>query len=178
MFRSVRLSLIFLFVLHVVPGAVQPIYIGLDTNPPPSEGSSEAAKRKWFEKGLQAGTTTISLSPIWKDVEKASGKYEFGDLDFQAKLAREHGMAVYLNIRIIDTNNRALPAPYASWKFDDPRLTKRLIDLMHALAPRVDGQVQWISIGNEVDSYFSAHGDEIAAYRRLLDSVMPTVRSS
>jgi hypothetical protein len=49
---------------------------------------------------------------------------------------------------------------------------------MHSLAPRVEGQVQWISIGNEVDSYFSAHGDEIVAYRRLLDSVMPAVRSS
>ena len=88
MFSRVRLTLISLFVLRVVSGAVQPIYIGLDTNPPPSEGGSEAAKRKWFEKGLRAGTTTVSLSPIWKDVEKTAGKYDFGDLDFQAKLAR------------------------------------------------------------------------------------------
>ena len=178
MFSRVRLPLIFAFVLRMVSGAAQPIYIGLDTNPPPSEGDSPAAKRKWFEKGLRAGVTTVSLSPIWKDVEKTAGSFDFGDLDFQAKLAREHSLPVYLNIRIVDTNNSALPTPYASWKFDDPRLAKRLIELMHALAPRVEGQVQWISIGNEVDSYFSAHGDEIAPYRRLLDSVMPAVRSS
>lgn len=162
----------------MVFGAAQPIYIGLDTNPPPGEGDSAAAKSKWFDKVLRAGITTVSLSPIWKDVEKTAGNYDFGDLDFQAKLAREHSLPVYLNIRIIDTNNRALPEPYEFWKFDDSRLTKRPIDLMHALAPGVEGQVQWISIGNEVDSYFSAHGDEIAAYRRLLDSVMPGVRTS
>lgn len=70
------------------------------------------------DKGLRAGVTTVSLSPIWKDVEK-TGR--------QAKLAREHSLPVYLKSRIIDTNNSALPAPYASWKFDDPRLAKRLI---------------------------------------------------
>jgi hypothetical protein len=158
--------------------AAQPIYIGLDTNPPPSEGAGEAAKRKWFNKGVHAGMSTVSLSPTWNTVEKTAGKYEFGDLDFQAKLARENNLPVYLNIRIIDTNNRALPAPYATWNFDDPRLQKRLIDLIQAIGPRVRGQVKWVSIGNEVDSYFSSHGNEIPAYCRLLDGVMSTVRSS
>ena len=158
--------------------AAQPIYIGLDTNPPPAAGDSAAAKREWFAKGLRAGVTTVSLSPIWKDVEKTAGKYDFNELDFNAQLARENNLPIYLNIRIIDTNNRGLPAPYASWNFDDPRLAKRLIDLIHALAPRVRGQIRWISIGNEVDEYFSSHGGEIAAYRTLLDRVLPTVRTS
>jgi hypothetical protein len=178
MLSRIGLPLACLFALGRTLTAAQPIYIGLDTNPPPSEGDSAAAKTKWFEKGLRAGVSTVSLSPIWKDVEKTAGSYDFKDLDFQAKLAREHGLPVYLNIRIIDTNNRALPTPYASWKFDDLRLQKPLIDLIQAIAPRVEGQVRWISIGNEVDSYFETHVDEIAAYRRLLDRVMPAVRSS
>jgi hypothetical protein len=176
--RRVDLPLACLLALGGAFAAAQPVYIGLDTNPPPTEGDSAAAKTKWFEKGLNAGVSTVSLSPIWKDVEKTPGIYDFKDLDFQAKLARDHNLPVYLNIRIIDTNNRALPSPYASWKFDDPRLQKPLADLIRAIALRVEGQVRWISIGNEVDSYFEGHTDEITAYRRLMDRVMPTVRSA
>lgn len=167
-----------LFALCTVACAAPPMCIGLDTNPPPSAGDSAAAKQEWFEKGLLAGITTVSLSPIWRSVEKTAGKYEFGDLDFNAKLAREHNLPIYLNIRIIDTNNRALPEAYGSWRFDDPRLAARLEDLIRALAPRVKGQIRWVSIGNEVDEYFASHTGEIAAYRTLLERVLPTVRSS
>jgi len=175
-----RILLPFFSVFTLAAGiaAAQPVYIGLDTNPPPSEGTSAAAKRTWFEKGLRAGVSTVSLSPIWKDVEKTPGVWDFGDLDFNAKLAGEHNLPVYLNIRIIDTNNSAVPAAYASWSFDDQRLSRKLIDLIHAIAPRVAGQVRWVSIGNEVDPYFSAHPGQVAAYRRLLQAVLPTVRSS
>ncbi len=168
-----------LFVFAAAHAAsAQPVYIGLDTNPPPSAGPSEAAKREWFDKGLHAGMSTVSLSPVWKDVEKTAGKYDFNDLDFNAKLAREHNLPVYLNIRVIDTNNGAVPTAYAAWAFDDPRLVAKLADLIHALAPRVRGQIRWVSIGNEVDPYFESHRDQIAAYRRMLDAILPTVRSA
>jgi len=175
---SRRSGFLLLSVFGIALCAAQPIYIGLDTNPPPTEGDSPAAKQKWFDKGLRAGMSTVSISPIWNTLEKVAGKYDFDEVDSMAKLARENNLPVYLNIRIIDTNNPAVPAPYASWKFDDPRLAKRLIDVIHAIAPRVTGQVRWISIGNEVDEYFSAHGGEIAAYRKLLDQVLPAVRTS
>lgn len=175
--RLIRLCAIG-FALGVIAQAAQPIYIGLDTNPPPKEGVSDAAKRKWFAKGLRAGVTQVSLAPTWNSVEKIPGKYNFDDIDYQAKLAKENNLPIYLNIRIIDTNNRALPTPYAKWDFDDPRLVERLINLIHAIAPRVKGQVHWISIGNEVDSYFASHGNEIAAYRKLMDDVIGTVHSS
>jgi hypothetical protein len=155
-----------------------PILIGLDTNPPPTEGYSPETVRKWLQIGVDAGVTQMSMSPKWNEIEKSPGHYNFSELESHAQLAAEFKLPVYLNIRIVDTNNRAVPEPYREWSFDDPRMIQALHDLILALGPKLRCDVRWVAIGNEVDSYFKAHRKEIPPYRKLLDNVLGSVRQA
>jgi hypothetical protein len=154
------------------------IFFALDTNPPVPAGYSSEAKHKWFEKGVEAGVNALVLSPKWNDTEKTPGKFDFADLDFNAALAKQHGFPVYVNLRVIDTNTRSMPKEFTGLLFDDPRVVSGLERFIRAAAGRFDHQVKWVAIGNEVDPYFRAHGGEVAAYRKLIDSVLPVVREA
>ena len=181
--RLHRYCMLLILLLLVCPtsgvsaGANQ-VLIGLDTNPPPSETYSPATLRKWFKIGVDSGMTTVSLSPVWKNVEKTPGQYKLSDEEFQSQLASDFKLPIYLNIRIIDTNNSGVPASYAQWSFADPRMAEKLEGLITALASQLHGDIRWVSVGNEVNDYFSAHQDQIAAYRTLLDRIRPTLRKS
>jgi len=120
----------------------------------------------------------VSLSPIWRDVEKTPGHYELSGLESQSQLASDYGLPIYLNIRIIDTNNSGVPASYAQWSFADPRMAEKLENFIRALSSHLRGDIEWVSIGNEVDDYFKAHKDQIGPYRTLLDEIRPTLRKS
>jgi hypothetical protein len=161
-----------------MPVAQNHILIGLDMNPPPSEPYTPTTLRKWFKIAVDAGVTSTKLSPIWRDIEKAPGEYDFLELESDSQLAGEFKLPIYLTIRVVDTNNTGVPASYAGWSFDDPRMAQKLKEFVVALAPHLHGEVKWVSIGNEVDAYFSEHKNEIAAYRKLLDQVVGTVRET
>lgn len=176
-----RLLLFLLFLVFSTAGlaaGAAPVLIGLDTNPPPSEHYSPATLRKWFKIGVDAGMDQVSISPIWKYVEKTPGHYNLSDEEHQSQLASDFNLPIYLNIRIIDTNNNGVPAAYAKWSFADPRLAQKLEDLIHALASHLHGDIRWVSVGNEVDDYFKSHQDQIAAYRTLLDRIRPTLKEA
>ncbi len=104
-----------IFILILVPllvptsaisAGASPVLIGLDTNPPPSEPYSPVTVRKWFKIGVDAGMTTVSLSPIWRDVEKTPGHYELSGLESQSQLASDYGLLIrFLAFDILPFNS-------------------------------------------------------------------------
>ncbi len=152
------------------------VLVGLDANPPESAGSDDRAKREWLEKSLDAGATLIYVSPTWADLERSEGQYTFDEVDRESDAAARRGLALALNLRIVDTNNRSVPKPYEKWSFGDGRLADRVIAALTAIAPRTKGRVRWLEIGNEVDGYFGAHASELPDYVTLLDRVIPEAR--
>lgn len=154
-----------------------PLFIGLAEGPPESEGFSRNSLEKWYGKAAAAGISLQQITPKWNEVERSDGTFDFHDFEFKAAMAKKFGLPVYLNLRIIDTLARSMPAPYAAWRFDDPRMTDKLTALLRALQARNPADTRWIAIGNEVDHYFAKHPDEVRSYRQLLLNIMPVVKN-
>jgi hypothetical protein len=153
----------------------QPMFIGVDANPPANEPYTPDAVRKSAQKAVDAGKTYMHLAPKWNDLEPEPGRYNFEELDFDVSLSEQHGLPIELGVRIIDTNQRSMPEAYKNWALDDPRMAEKLNALLQALGPRLKGLAKWVTIGNEVDAYFGAHEEEIGPYVTLMKRALPTV---
>jgi hypothetical protein len=125
----------------------------------------------------EAGAGFLYYAPKWNEIESSAGRYKLDELEHNIRVAREHNWPVSLNIRVIDTNNLAVPGAYSRMKFNDPKMVDGLRKLLAAVAERTEGRVRWIQIGNEVNEYLKSRQGEIPAYRQLLESVLPDVRS-
>lgn len=156
--------------------APQRVLVGLDANPPPNEGYDEASRRNRFGMATRAGVSYLYIHPKWTEAEPRAGRYDHAEVDFKTRLAEEHNLPVSLNLRMIDTNQRAIPDAYKGWRFSDDRMVEKLAEVLRAIAPRTKGRVRWIAIGNEANNYFDSRRGEIADYAQMLRKVMPTVR--
>ena len=151
------------------------LYIGLESNPAPAQGYSFEAKRASFQSSSMAGSRLVFVGPKWSEVETSTGRYDFKDVDERVRLAEMYGAVVLLNIRVIDTNQRAMPSAYAGWDWSDPRMRQKLLALAAALTTHLKGRCRWVTIGNEVDGYFANHRNEIGAYAQLIGSLSPSL---
>jgi hypothetical protein len=154
------------------------LYLGLESNPTPAEGYEFNAKRESFEMSNRAGANLIFVGPKWSDIEPSPGRYNFGEIDERVKLAESYNASILLNIRIVDTSAKSVPNAYKQWNWDDPQMRQKLTDLIGALGPRLKGRCRWVTIGNEVNEYFSSHRGEIDAYARLMTNLTLTMRSA
>jgi hypothetical protein len=157
------------------PGAV---LIGLSANPFASEAYTPDAVRARFEQSLSAGVTYIYLSPKWNELEPKPRNYEFKNLDFQIAQSVQYNVPAILNVRVVDTNQRAMPADLMKSSFRDPQVQARLLELLQAIAARLKGRVRYMMIGNEIDAYFSQHKKEVEDYRSLFRSASEQMKRS
>jgi hypothetical protein len=153
------------------------VLIGIDANPTVPEGYDDNAKRNRVKIAVDSGVTFMYLHPKWNEVEPQAGRYNFNEIDSQVDMARSYNLPLSVNLRIVDTNTRAIPSSYSSWSFRDPQMSEKLRQVLGAMAPHLDGRVRWITIGNEVDNYFGSRTKEIDEYAVLIRNVMPTVRN-
>lgn len=152
------------------------VLIGVDPNPPANATIDDAARRRSFRTALDAGMNFHYILPNWNSIERSAGRFDFADVDLHVSMAEQAKVPIALNIRVLDAGQRAMPKEYQGWNLDDNRMVEKLNALLRAAAPRFKGRVRWITLGNEVDSYFNAHRDDIARYARLIERVTPTVR--
>jgi hypothetical protein len=153
------------------PPAGARLMIGVDPNPPANAPIDDPARRRSFASAVRAGMTFHYALPTWNSLEKVEGRFDFADLDLQVSMADGANLPLALNLRVLDAGQRAIPAPYLNWALDDQRLAARLIALLKAVAPRTKGRVRWLTVGNEVDSYFNARRNDIAPYARLIAAI-------
>jgi hypothetical protein len=159
-----------------VPRRDSRVLIAVDPNPPANGPIDDRARRSAFDKAVAAGMTFAYVLPNWNAVEPKPDSFNFADVDLLAELAERHDLPIALNFRVLDAGQRAIPREYQQWSLDDRRLGERLETVLRQLAPHLRRRVRWITIGNEVDSYFNAHRNDVEPFARLLTSVAPTVR--
>lgn len=143
------------------------VLIGLAATPTASEGFTPQSVAARFKQSVDAGVTFIYYAPKWNEIETAEGKYNFKDLDFHISEAEQAKIPLSLNLRTIDTNQRSMPKDLIGLKFSDAKTQARLIKLIEVVAPRLKNRATLIMIGNEVNSYFDSHADEISDYLQL-----------
>lgn len=147
-----------------------PVRIALAANPAANEGFNPKTVNGRFDQSTSAGVSYVYLSPKWNELEPRKGKYNFKDIDFQIDQALRAGVPLVCNIRVIDTNQRAMPSDLQGRSMRDPEIKNRLLALIDALMPRLKGKAQYMLIGNEMDGYFKNHRNEVQDYRDLFQA--------
>jgi hypothetical protein len=89
---------------------------------------------------------------------------------------------ILVNIKVIDTTNKSTPAFLQNVGFESPVMRTEFHNLIDQLAPRLSGQVKYLSVGNEVDVWLSQHPEQWPAYTAFfldavsyIHTVMPNV---
>lgn len=153
----------------------RPAELGLALNLPP--GTSPAAQNGAVEQVRQSGVTMFGLSVSWSEGERSPRRYRVEEVTRTARLLRQAGAVLHLDLPIVTAAARDVPSDLAEIAFDDPRLTIRLGRFLQALEPALL-DCATLSLGNEADSYFSESPGNLRAYRRLLEGAIEFLKKT
>ncbi len=160
------------------PGAAAgPIRVGLDANIFANEAFSASAIQARFRQARNAGVNLIYISPKWNEIETGREKYKLDDVEYRISEAVEENIPAILHVRVIDTNQRAMPADLMDKPFDAEETGLRLDRLLEAVLPRLQGRVKYFLVGNEIDPYFKQHPGEVQAFAKLVARASAHIRS-
>jgi hypothetical protein len=143
--------------------------LGLDVNLPAGAPSGE--QQRAFETVRRTGVSLYALNLSWSAAEPSPGKYRVEEVTRTARLLRQSGAILHLDLPLVVGRARDVPADLAGVAFDDSRLSLRLGRLLDALEPALR-DLGSISLGYEADVYFADKPDELRAYRRLFDGAV------
>jgi hypothetical protein len=85
--------------------------------------------------------------------------------------------SILINIPIVAIAARTMPADIAGLAFDDPTVISRYRALIDQVSSFLNSSVKYISLGNEVDTYFNTHSGEVAAYKALIEDARTYIHS-
>ncbi len=138
--------------------------------PPPAE-----VERRALAEIRGTGVNLFALSVSWSEAEPAPGKYRVAGVTRAARILRQSGATVHLDLPLVAGRIRDVPKDLAAFAFDDSRLSLRLGRLLDALAPAL-ADTATISLGYEADAYFADKPEELKAYRRLFEGAVEFLR--
>jgi hypothetical protein len=127
---------------------------------------------------IRLGLNGFFVSVKWSEIETSPGKFDFKKLEDSLGVAKFVGADVALTIQSLDTTQRGVPADLASASFDSPELQTRWQTFLAQVSTKLGKRVRWISLGNEVDAYLSAHPDEVGPYIQFLQKGRQTLKQS
>ena len=153
--------------LSTVTPANSPTAIGITPNRFANDPAVPEILLERFQQTLDVGVSFVVGESTWSALEPTAGHFELGNIAYLMQVARQTGLPVHYTVRIIDNVRRGLPEDLKTRAFDDPETIARMIRLMDTLAPMMKGQVQWLTLGYEVDPYFENHSQEINAFVNL-----------
>lgn len=114
---------------------------------------------------VQAISAPINVTLVgWHDLEPAKETYDIkGHLGGFSYAARQ-GMIPYFGVSVINTVKRDMPDDLLGAAWSDPRMLLRFSKMLEAAAKELPRDLPYFVIGNEVDSYFEKHPDEVDSY--------------
>jgi hypothetical protein len=157
------------------PGAIR---VALDANPFANEGYDPSSIQARFRQARDAGVNFIYLSPKWNEIETDRERYKLSDVHDKISEAVQENLPAVLHIRVIDTNQRAIPADLRDQPFDSEQVGARLDRLLDAVLPKLEGRVKYFLVGNEIDPYFKQHPDEVQAFAKLVARAAVHIRNT
>ena len=141
--------------------------IGIAANPTDATYPDSLVSAILITRAL--GSTVFQMGELWSALEPAPGSIQLGNLRSTLDQLEALGFAPYYNLRVIDTNQRGVPADLAGRAWDDPVLVARADAIVDTLANVFQTHhLAAFSFGNEVDGYLGSRQAELAAFRALL----------
>ena len=119
----------------------------------------------------RAGASFFALELSWSAAEPAPRQYRVGEITRTARLLRQSGAVLHLDLPLVTETAKDVPADLQGVSFDDPKLSLRLGHLLDALLPALL-DFQTLSLGEGADAYFAEKPDALRAYRRLFDGAV------
>lgn len=156
------------------PRANERALLGLAVNLPDS--APPAARQMALEEVRRGGVSVFAFEVSWPRAEPKPHHYDVASVTRAARLLRQSGAVLHLDLPLVNARSRAVPPELASVAFDDPRLSLALGRLFDALGPALL-DFSTLSLGNEADSYFADKPVELAAFRRLFVGAVAFLRS-
>lgn len=158
------------------PNAGEPALLGLAANAPDQDYPDSVGSAILTDRAL--GADCFQMGDLWSSLETAPGMIQLGTLRTTLDQLEAIGFTPYYNLRILDTNNRGVPADLAARAFDDPVLVARADAIVDTLIGVFQQHhLAAFAFGNEVDAYLGAHPAELAAFRALLTRERARVRA-
>ncbi len=143
--------------------------VGVAVNLDPA--ASAAARQAALEMVRRTGANLFVLELSWAAAEPAPHRYKIEELTRTARVLRQSGAVLHLDLPLVTETARDVPSDLAGVAFDDPKLSLRLGGLLDALRPALL-DFQTLSLGDGADTYFAGRPDELRAYRRLFDGAV------
>jgi hypothetical protein len=153
------------------------IRVALAANTFANEGFDAKSVEAHFRQAREAGVNLIYISPKWNEIESGRGKYKLSDIEYQIGEAVSENLPAILHIRVVDTNQRAMPPDLVNKPFDGEETGSRLDQLLDAVLPRLNGKVKYFLLGNEIEGYFKGHPGEVEAYSKLVSRASAHIRN-
>jgi len=135
------------------------------------ESASSGQRQEAVDAVRRTGANFFELPLSWSAAEPAPRRYALDELARTARVLRQSGATLQLDLLLVTESARDVPADLAGAAFDDPNLSLRFGRLLDALGP-VLLDFQTLSLGEAADAYFAQRPDELAAYRRLFDGAV------
>lgn len=132
---------------------------------------SAETERKLIGQLRSTGVSMFALPVVWPAAEPSPGKYDVKSVIRAARVLRQSGASVHLDLPLVAGRDKTVPPDLAQSAFDDPRLSIRLGQLFDALTPALL-DCSTLSLGFEADVYFYDKQEELKAYRRLLEGAV------
>ena len=129
------------------------------------------AERKVMGQLRSSGVSMFALPVTWPAAEPSPRKYDLASVIRAARLLRQSGASVHLDLPLVVGREKTVAADLAQVAFDDAKLSIRLGQLFDALTPALL-DCSTLSLGFEADVYFYDKQEELNAYRRLLDGAV------
>ena len=145
--------------------------LGLDVNLP--AGSPPAAQRAAYDLARRTGVSLFGMTLSWSAAEPSPGQYRVAELARTARVLRQSGALLHLDLPLVAGRERDVPADLSKTAFDDSKLSLRLGRLLDALQDAGALRDVWtLSLGYAADVYFADKPEELHAFRRLFDGAV------
>jgi hypothetical protein len=149
-----------------------PALLGLAVN---LDSPSLTAGSQAIEDVRHTGVALFGLAVSWSAGEPLPGKYRLEEITRTARLLRQSGATLHIDLPLVSSRARDVPADLSDKAFNDERLSRRLGRFFDALGP-VFLDASTLSLGYEADAYFSDKPEELKAYRQLFEGAVNYLR--
>ena len=126
-----------------------------------------------FALARSAGANGQFSSYTWSELEPGVGDYALLNFSDAMEKAEDEDLTVMVGLQVINTVARAVPSDLDDQAWNSANMISRMHALLDQLIPLMRGRVAYISIGNEVNGYFTGiHASELAAYTSFYEDAV------
>ncbi|HET6369729.1 MAG TPA: hypothetical protein VFG95_00935 [Nitrospiria bacterium] len=145
--------------------------LAMSMNESPGQ-DTDATYKEDYDFGSAAGANGAQIIVPWSVFENPPGTFNTSFVDnagYGLNPLAARGLTILFTFSSIGVSNRTVPSDLVGVPFNSSTMKARYRNAIDHLLPYLNGNVIYLSVGNEVDTYLSANPGEWAAYREFIE---------